>query len=232
MGADFGRTWERMLPESRYGEPDAGLSEDAPTRWTATFPHVLRGLGGATPDIEFYDQWQRSPFADAYVGRMAGHLARAFSLGQRDTTDVLLVSFSSPDLVGHGFGPDSQEVRDMYARLDRTMGSLLNDLDRLVGAGRYVLALTADHGVTAIPEQLKARGRDAGRISATGISTAVEQAAASALGPGKYVARTYGNDIYLEPGVWNRLVQNPQGLRAVLDAVASAPGRRARLSKR
>ena len=95
-------------------------------------------------------------------------------LGQRQTTDVLLVSFSSPDLIGHGFGPFSQEIRDEYARLDRTIGSLMNDLDQLVGVGRYTLAFSADHGVTAIPEQGRAEGRDAGRMSAQGVTTAVE----------------------------------------------------------
>jgi hypothetical protein len=101
---------------------------------------------------------------------------------------------------------------------------LLNDLDQLVGAGGYTLALSADHGVTVIPEQIKAQGGDAGRISAQGITTAVEGAAASVLGAGRYVSRTYGNDITLEPGVWEKLAANPAAMTAVLDAVRARPG--------
>ena len=68
-------------------------------------------------------------------------------LGKHDRVDFLGVSFSSPDLVGHAYGPHSQEIQDMYAHLDGSIGGLLNALDRIVGPGQYALALSADHGV-------------------------------------------------------------------------------------
>src|SRR5205085_1216173 len=75
------------------------------------------------------------------------------------------VSFSSNDVVGHSYGPDSQEVLDMTLRSDRLMKDFLDFLDTQVGPGRYVVAITADHGVCPLPEVARAGGKDAGRIS-------------------------------------------------------------------
>src|SRR5574342_34332 len=102
--------------------------------------------------------------ADAYVRRMPAPLAESIQLGKHEPTDLLGISFSTPDLVGHAFGPDSQEVQDIYAQLDRTIGTLLTQLDRRVGRGEYVVALTGDHGVNRLPEQLAAAGKGGGRL--------------------------------------------------------------------
>ena len=117
IDADYGKAWTRLLPQSRYRSADDVPSEVAPKGWTRTFPHVLQGSAG-TPDVYFRLQWERSPYADAYLGRMAAQLTEALQLGKHDGTDVLAVSFSSLDLVGHGFGPDSQEIQDMLAHLE------------------------------------------------------------------------------------------------------------------
>ena len=71
----------------------------------------------------------------------------------------------------HAFGPRSHEVQDIYARLDKTIGALFDALDAQVGKDRWVVALSSDHGVTAIPEQLVAEGKDGGRIDGTTMFT-------------------------------------------------------------
>ena len=152
--ADFRRTWDRLLPAAGYADPDAGLGEAVPRGWSTSFPHVLNG-GGRTPDVDFRAQWLRSPFVDDYIGRLAGSLVDSMRLGKGVGTDVLAVSFSATDEVGHIFGPRSQEIQDTLARLDRTLGSLFDRLDTSVGRNRYVVALTSDHGVTPIPEQAR-----------------------------------------------------------------------------
>src|SRR5205823_13580911 len=179
--------------------------EAPPKGWTKTFPHLLTGAGGDAPDPIFHQQWEASPFADAYLGRLAAALVESMKLGQHEGTDVLGVSFSSPDIVGHGFGPRSQEVQDIYAQLDRTIGALLDRLDALVGRDEYVVALTADHGVAMIPEQAIKEGKDAGRLTAATITEPVEKRAQAALGPGKYVARLSFNDLFFEPGMYDNL---------------------------
>lgn len=223
IDADFGRSWTRLLPAARYPEPDAAIGEKPPRGWTPLFPHVLTGTNNR-PDADYHAQWERSPFADAYVGRFATALAESLRLGRHEGTDVLAVSFASPDLVGHAFGPDSQETRDVYARLDRTIGALLSRLDALVGRDQYVLALTSDHGVTRIPDQLKASGQDGGQISPQAVIDAIERRAQTALGSGKYVNRSNNNDVYFEPDMYDRLVTAPAALAAVLKALAEVPG--------
>jgi predicted AlkP superfamily pyrophosphatase or phosphodiesterase len=223
LDADYGKTWARALPESHYQSADDAPGEAPPRGWTRWFPHVLKGQGDK-PDLDFHVQWERSPYADAYLGRFAAALTRELRLGKHEGTDVLAVSFSSLDLVGHAFGPDSQEVQDMLAQLDRTMATLFDRLDALVGPDAYVVALTADHGVTPIPEQLVRAGKNAGRIDGLGIVDAVEKRAQAALGPGKYVARLLSNDLYFEPGMYDKLKSAPPALQAVIDVIKAAPG--------
>jgi predicted AlkP superfamily pyrophosphatase or phosphodiesterase len=219
--ADRGKEWTRLLPAGRYEGPDDGDAEAPPRGWNRTFPHVLASEGR---DTEFYSQWERSPFADAYVGAFSAALAESFALGRRETTDVLAISFSSPDLVGHAFGPDSHEVRDMFAHLDRTMGRLFDRLDALVGADRYVVALTSDHGVTPLPEQLSKRRIDAGRIDGRALSGAIERAATDVLGPGTHIARMNNTDVYFAPGHYERLAVRARDVEHVMDAIRGVGG--------
>jgi predicted AlkP superfamily pyrophosphatase or phosphodiesterase len=221
--ADFGKTWTRRLPASAYSGPDEGLGEAPPQGWTKSFPHELKGTAG-TPDATFFAQWERSPFADAYVARFAVSLVKSLELGKHESTDVLAVSFSSPDMVGHAFGPRSHEVQDMFANLDQTIGSLFDELDAQVGKGRWVAGLSADHGVTPIPEQLAAEGKDAGRINGGAIIDAVNQALLPTLGQGRHVTALSTNDLYFEPGVYDRVRRTPAAISAAIAAVAARPG--------
>lgn len=221
--ADYGAVWDRLLPPARYGEPDAEDTEDPPDGWTNTFPHRLVGKTNG-PDERFFDLWQHSPFADAYLARMAAGLTEQMRLGRRGATDVLAVSFSSPDLIGHQFGPLSQEIRDTYARLDRALGELLDRLDTSVGRGRYVVALTADHGVQEIPEQLTRRGSSGGRLTGAKIAELIERTIVGVLGRGAYVARVNTNDVYFRPGVYDRLRRHPSALEAVTKTLTQVEG--------
>jgi arylsulfatase A-like enzyme len=209
--------WVKLLPADSYSGPDDGVGEKPPNGWTAMFPHPF--------DLpQFLSLWQSSPLSDAYLGRLADAAIDAFKLGQGSSVDLLSVSFSALDVVGHAFGPESHEVQDLLARLDLTLGALLSKLDERVGRGNYVLALTSDHGVAPIPEQAKMNGEDAGRIDTRGISRAIEEALQTALGPGQYVAAVVYTDIYFRPGVWDRVSRNREALEAVKKAVLAAPG--------
>jgi predicted AlkP superfamily pyrophosphatase or phosphodiesterase len=223
IDADYGKVWTRLLPPSQYKDVDDGLAEDPTRGWTSSFPHPLRGETDR-PDTSFFDQWQHSPYADTYVARMAGALVESMQLGKHSATDFLGVSFSSPDLVGHAFGPRSQEVQDMYAHLDQSIGGLLNQLDRLVGADQYVLALSSDHGVMDIPEQLRKSGRDGGRISASAVLNAGEARAEAEMGRETFMSRLNGNDVYFAPGMYDRVKRRPGALKDIVQAMQRQPG--------
>lgn len=212
--ADAGKTWDRSLALAEYEGADNAPGERFPQGWTRTFPHVLKA-GSA-----FQGQWQRSPFADEYLGRMAAASVDALGLGHGTGTDFLAVSFSSLDLVGHQFGPASHEVQDMVLRLDRTIGVLLDHLDQTVGRDRYVLAMSSDHGVGLVTEQVTGGGRE----TREQVMSAVDRALAPFLGEGKHAIHSAYTDLYLAPGVVEKLRENAQARAAALAALEAQPG--------
>jgi predicted AlkP superfamily pyrophosphatase or phosphodiesterase len=168
--------------------------------------------------------WAESPLVDEYLVSLVEDALRTEQLGQRDATDMLAMSFSTLDLVGHAFGPESHEVQDTLARIDRGIGRILDALDARVGRDRYVVALSADHGVSPIPEQARRAGLPSGRVAAGDISKAIEGVLAGRFGPGKYVSRVTYTDIYLAPGVEARLAADPAAWRELRTALRAIPG--------
>ena len=154
----FGASWDLSLPESDCARSNPDESPDERPTWgTATFPHVP-GAGLSSPGVDFYTRIEESPFGNDVVEAFAKAAVENEQLGSDETTDLLCVSLSSNDLVGHAFGPYSREVQDITVRTDRLIGDLLDFLDAKVGAGQYVVALTADHGVVPNPSDTKQLG--------------------------------------------------------------------------
>src|SRR6185437_5358455 len=119
------------------------------------FPHPLRGKPDSSgPDAAFYLEWASSPYADTYLTKMAEDAVDQLGLGKSGGTDFLGVSYSSVDYVGHAFGPRSREIQEILIGLDKNLGDLFAHLDRKVGRGNYVVALSADHGGTPVPEDM------------------------------------------------------------------------------
>ncbi|MCA8973693.1 MAG: alkaline phosphatase family protein [Planctomycetes bacterium] len=161
----YGTVWDRIGPDSAY----EGLVDDRPYEVvhqngsnSHTLPQPLTG-GRDDPDVGYWTQLSYSPFGNEVVGRAVQACVDGMQLGRDEVPDLLAVGFSATDYIGHYFGPCSVEARDALLRLDRQLGQLLAFLDERVGVGRYAIFVTADHGVTAIPEWNKAHGVDAGR---------------------------------------------------------------------
>jgi predicted AlkP superfamily pyrophosphatase or phosphodiesterase len=222
---DFGRTWDpTLLPESYLYETTAIGLQPAKGGMTPSFPHVLKGAGDS-PDRAFYDQWQSSPFADEYLVRMAVSVAESLGYGRTTAGPNLLgIGFSTLDKVGHDYGPNSHEIQDILVRLDRTLGDLFDGLDRLVGAGRYTVALTADHGVSPVPERLVQQGFDAGRVRVETLRAVAEESLTKTIGPGQHVTAIVHNYLYLASGMYDLLEANPAAMRTVLTDLAKVPG--------
>jgi predicted AlkP superfamily pyrophosphatase or phosphodiesterase len=225
MKLDYKKTWHLSLPKNAYFFDEKALNAEVPEGWEPTFPHVLGGNAGSDqPDQAFYNQWDSSPFADRYLTKLAENAVDQLGLGKSGGTDFLAVGYSSLDHVGHGFGPRSWEVQDMLVQLDKDLAELFAHLDAKVGRGNYVVALSADHGVVPIPEDMQKTGTDAGRLRIPDVQEKIEKA----LEPFSYtkpaVARIASSDIYLSTGTYDKLKADPAAMRAVLDAIRSVPG--------
>jgi arylsulfatase A-like enzyme len=98
-----------------------------------------------------YSKLPASPWGNELIERFAEQIITAEHLGQRGTTDLLTVSFSSNDYVGHRVGPDAPEVKDMAIRIDQQLAKLFQLIDQKVGLANVLIVLTADHGVAPLP---------------------------------------------------------------------------------
>jgi len=140
-----GQAWTLLLPEREYAEPDSVPQEAAGRDFT--FPHVLPSdtarAAGAFPGTPMMDQLT----LDAALEGL-----QALDLGRGPQPDILAISLSATDYVGHRFGPDSREQHDNILRLDRALGAFIDSLYKLRDSSTIVFALTADHGVTSFPE--------------------------------------------------------------------------------
>ncbi|MBL8924282.1 MAG: alkaline phosphatase family protein [Myxococcaceae bacterium] len=141
--------------------------------------------GDSEPDVE---QPELQPLLDGWEVDVALSAIKALKLGQDDAPDLLTVSFSGHDRIGHAFGPDAPEALAEFLAIDREIGRLLDGLDQQVGKGAWVAVLTSDHGVAPLPELLKERRVDAGRIDMKGLRAKLELEADTRLGAGDWFA--------------------------------------------
>lgn len=222
---DYGKSWTLSLPESAYWYDEKAIGAVPPKGWELTFPHPLRGKAASNePDETFYEQWAASPFADTYLTKLAENAVDSLGLGKSGGVDYLGVSYSSVDYVGHAFGPRSWEIQDVLVRLDQDLAELFASLDKKVGRGNYVVALSADHGVVPVPEDMQKTGADAGVLHLPDVQERIEKALEPLNYPKPAIARITGSDIYFVPGVYDKLKGDAAAMSAVLDAISSAPG--------
>ena len=162
------REWTLLLADGAYPEADSAAWENGGR--DVTFPH--RMPADSQRAAAFF---AGTPWVDSLTLAFALEGVAQLRLGGRGTTDLLAVSLSATDAVGHTFGPDSREVHDQILRLDRYLGAFLARLEALVGPGRFVVILTADHGVTPFPAATRARGVEAWDVALDTLVTAVNR---------------------------------------------------------
>jgi predicted AlkP superfamily pyrophosphatase or phosphodiesterase len=183
----FGAKWDRLLPEGEYVKragPDTPPWETvgASSGDTNAFPHTITG-GAKTPGRAFYTALDYSPFSNDLLVSFAQQAIVNEQLGQDDDPDVLTVSFSANDYVGHRYGPYSQEAMDITLRVDQQIAILLDFVAARVGLSNTLIAMTADHGVAPIPEHAAALGMGGGRINGNDVLTAIRSAISARYNP-------------------------------------------------
>ncbi|MEZ5987840.1 MAG: alkaline phosphatase family protein [Planctomycetota bacterium] len=169
VGTWVGRTWEPLpLPAPAAGAPpleelppDDRVGEAPLSGWRPVFPKAFAARRGP----RYHQQLKTSPFGDDYLLTVVERAIadERLALGRREgARDLVLVGLSSLDYIGHAHGPYSHEVRDELRRLDLRLAAFLRFLDAEVGAGRWTLAMSADHGVAPIRAEAERRGLGGG----------------------------------------------------------------------
>lgn len=184
--------WSTLYPLSSYVQstPDTQAYEAQP--FGKGFPFNLSGFIGKD-----YGKLATTPMGNTLTAEFAKAAVRGEQLGADAITDFLAVSFSSTDYIGHSFGPNSVEAEDAFLRLDRDLGDFFAFLDRQVGAGQYLVFLTADHGVAQIPEFMTGHKLPAGRVMTGALEDELNKALKEKFGPAKLVLSDYNYQLHL-----------------------------------
>jgi len=206
INACFGAEWDRALPLDRYTglEPDDAPFEKPVSGLGRTFPHPIDGGNPEKITPSFYAALRTSPFANMLTVALAVEALHAEGLGKRGVTDLLAISLSANDYLGHAYGPNSHEVFDLVVRTDSLLARFWKELDAAVGLAHCTIVLTADHGVAPVPEFLTSHvpGSGARRVNPREFQHRLLERLASrrpsVTGSADWIERTEGNEIYLD----------------------------------
>ncbi|MEP6494559.1 MAG: alkaline phosphatase family protein [bacterium] len=170
-----GTKWNLLLPAGQYPEADSVWAENDGADYV--FPHTL-------PSADLLrSRLQQYPWMDSVTLAFALDGVRATRIGKRSIEstspnampDLLSISLSTTDAVGHAYGPDSREIHDQVLRVDRWLGDFITALEREVPASRIVYVLTGDHGIAPMPEVAAAKTGRGGRLWLGDITSATER---------------------------------------------------------
>jgi predicted AlkP superfamily pyrophosphatase or phosphodiesterase len=191
------QTWETLFPIETYRQ---SISDDNPFegpfkgRETPTFPYDLPAL---MKDNGGLGMIASTPFGNTLTLDMAYAALEGEQLGKRGETDFLAVSFSSPDYIGHRFGPTSIEVEDNYLRLDRELAQFFDHLDKELGKGQYLVFLTADHGVADVVNYMKSENVPAGSLKTREIISQLREFTNQQYGEGDWILSFSNEQVFL-----------------------------------
>jgi hypothetical protein len=207
--------WVKDFNAARLSEKFRGLS------WlTHTLPMDLPKYFGNSSESPF----EASPFGNDLVEQFAERALSAEQLGTREFTDILAVSFSSNDKVGHDYGPYSAEQHEVTVQTDRILERLFQAVDRQVGLDNVLIVLTGDHGVAPSPEEDAANRMPGGRMPGRVIRDAITAALDSRFGTGDWIAGSWDLSVYLKSETIRGKKLDPAEVRRVAaDAVSALP---------
>ncbi len=193
------------------------------------FPFDAKGQSGtpfctmvAGGNVRFCGAIEATPWGNELIEEFAERAITGENLGHHQSPDILAVSFSSNDYVGHAVGPDAPEVRDISIRTDRLLGKLFDYIDAHVGAGNTLIVLTADHGVAPVPEVNEARKMPGGRLNEALFHQKINDALTKRFGPGNWLMPGAVSNAYLNLALAAKYKANPAEVeRVAADVVRS-----------
>lgn len=216
--------WETLLPIEQYTEanPDNNDYEVGfESGVDPVFPYDLKRISKA----KGLSLIKSTPFGNDLLIDFAKAAIEGEHLGQDDNMDLLTVSFSSPDYIGHNFGPRSVEVEDTYLRLDKSLADFLDYLDRTVGKGEYVIFLTADHGVAQVPHELMDQGVEVGYYSDSVIQATVNESLNAKFGVADLIDNFSSYQFFLNrTAIKKHHLNMDEVCQTIVDAAMTVPG--------
>ena len=177
--------------------------------------------GAPTAAVHACRSFEATPWGNEVIEEFAEQALLAEKMGKHEGTDLLAVSFSANDYVGHALGPDSPEVRDISIRTDRLLGKLITFIDTNVGLANVVFVLTADHGVAPVPEVNETRHMNGGRLSEDTLMKTMNDALVAKYGAGDWLAAKLGSVAWLN----TRLIGEKKLDRAAVEQTAADAAR-------
>ena len=214
-----GQRWSLLLPEGSYPEPDSISLENQGKNFT--FPHSFPSDSDAAARA-----LPAFPMMDDVTLQAALAGVEALSLGRGTQTDLLAISLSTTDAVGHAFGPDSREIHDQILRLDRYLGTFFDSLFKIRDSTRIIVALTADHGIQPFPAIHAARTKGAvARYADIGPVYANFVAALHGRGVADSAVQFAEGMLFVDRAAFNRAHVNvDSALRSFADELRKVPG--------
>ncbi len=194
-----GKSWKLLNAKETYllAHQDDRPYETDLRGYGRTFPHQF----GEADNKLLYTQVIASPQGDRLTADFIQNLMSNENLGLDAVPDYLAVSFSGLDAVNHFFGPSSLENEDMVLQLDRTLAGLLRFVDETVGMEHVLIVLSADHGMSELPEYMSEQGVEAGRLTTDVVTAMAEKAGKELFGLENLVKFYYRPFIYLDQEV-------------------------------
>jgi len=193
------REWNTLLPIEEYTEslPDSSIYEKGFANRQITFPYNLDEISSTSRNSRDYSILKYTPYGNTYTNDFAIAAIVNEELGKDEITDMLTVSYSVPDYIGHAYGPASVETEDIYLRLDREIEHLLTFVDETLGKKEVLIVLTSDHGVAHIPEYLADIGIPAGKFKHNLALALLKSYLNAIYGEGEWVSTYSQQQIYL-----------------------------------
>ena len=178
-----------------------------------------------TPGPAYYGALRNTPYSSELMVEFAKTVVEHYKMGQRGTTDLLTVSFSANDSLGHRDGPDASSIREMSIQTDRVIGDLFAWLDSKIGMRNVLVVFSADHGVGPVPEVNAERKMPGERFDRNAFFEPLRKALEARYGSGKWIAGTAGSSPYLNYKLIAEKKLNPREVREfAADQVMMLPG--------
>ncbi len=217
-----GKQWQRSLPETEYGAStrDDYPYEKGPAGLGKTFPHTVSGSGE-----QFYDAFSMTPWGNQMTCDFAREALDKEFLGQHNEPDMLAISLAAGDNLNEAFGPYSQEAEDLVLKMDQSLASLFQQVEQKVGLNNTLIVFTAAHGTMPIPEFLKERRMNTGKIDPRTFKTLLDSAIDSSVEPDDWIDEFSPPNVYLKlETLEKRKIRQPDLEAVAAKVVKSIPG--------